>query len=223
MSDEQVDSHGQPNSTRRGLLRGLGTTAGTTLLAAGLANHLVGSTAAVDADASEFTAADTPTVEDNDGEVSAVYVAPVIDVYWENFADGVDVVSVTLEASVGDQNDEIYDVVLEEVDDDSSDEVDNAEGDTTDQFANTDGWFQITFTQHDITDVGTDITEDDFSDGSLDAGASETTTVTLELEVDVQGNQNEDGTVTISDSFDVEVENPDGETEVDGDANTDAE
>ena len=222
MTDEQVDSHGQPNSTRRGLLRGLGTTAGTTLLAAGLANHLVGSTAAVDADASEFTAADTPTVEDNDGEVSAVYVAPVIDVYWENFADGVDVVSVTLEASVGDQTDLIYDVVIEDADDDSSEEISEVKGGTS-SFSDQEGGFEVTFTQHDITDVGTDITEDDFSDGSLDAGASKTTTVTLDLVVDVQGNQNEDGTVTISDSFDVEVENPDGETEVDGDANTDAE
>ncbi|MDR5672300.1 hypothetical protein RH858_03925 [Halalkaliarchaeum sp. AArc-GB] len=223
MTDEQVDSHGQANRTRRGLLRGLGTTAGTTLLAAGIANHLAGSTAAVDADASEFTAADTPTVENNDGEVSAVYVAPQIEIDWENFADGVDVVSVTLEARVGEQTDQIYDVVLEEVDDDSSDEVESAEGGTTDQFSNTDGWFQITFTQHDITDVGTDITEDDFSDSSLDAGDSKTTTVELELTVDADGNQNEDDTVTLSDSFDVEVENPDGETQVDGDANTDAE
>ncbi|UWG50082.1 Uncharacterized protein AArcCO_0762 [Halalkaliarchaeum sp. AArc-CO] len=222
MTDEQVDSHGQANRTRRGLLRGLGTTAGTTLLAAGIANHLAGSTAAVDADASEFTAADTPTVENNDGEVSAVYVAPQIEIDWENFADGVDVVSVTLEASVGEQTDLVYDVTLEGTEDDSSDSVDEVKGGTS-EFSEKEGTFEITFIQHDITGVGTDITEDDFSDSSLEAGDSKTTTVELELTVDADGNQNEDDTVTLSDSFDVEVENPDGETQVDGDANTDAE
>ncbi|AUX08761.1 hypothetical protein AArcSl_1126 [Halalkaliarchaeum desulfuricum] len=223
MSDDHTDTDGQSNRTRRGLLRGLGTTAGTTLLAAGLANHIVGSTAAVDAEASEFTAADTPTVEDNDGDVEKVYVAPVIEVDWMNFSEGVDEVEVTLEATVDGQTDEIYDVVLEDIDDESSDEVESTDTSSTGQFSDTNSWFQITFTQHDITDVDSDITEDDFSDNSLDAGDSKVTTVDLDLVVDVRGYESENGTVSISDSFDVEVENPDGETEVDGDANTDAE
>ncbi|MEF8780377.1 MAG: hypothetical protein V5A46_06840 [Haloferacaceae archaeon] len=221
MSDNNDDHGFRSNRTRRGLLRRLGVAAGGTTLAAGAANLLAEPTAAVDA--SEFTASDTPTVENSDGTVSAVYVAPTMDVYWEHFGGGVQEVAVTLEATVDGKTDVVYSEVLDTIDDYGDNDDIASTSSVSSTFSDTSGDMTIEFTQKDITAVGTAVTADDFSDGTLDAGDSKTTQVDLALTVDVVGNQNEDGTVVVSDSFVVEVANPDGTTEIQGSANTDAQ
>lgn len=220
MTDEDTTGQSWSDRTRRGLMRGMGLTVGGSLLTAGVLNRMIG-TASADVESSSFRAANTPLVESNEGQITAVTIAPVIHITWDNFGEGVQQIDITLKSHVNEKTDLIYDAVLTTIDDQDSTDIDTTKPGTMD-FTSTNGVTEITFINKDITDTGGNITESDFSDGTLDAGQSNITPVELELTVDVIGNQNENGSVVLTKSFDVEVQNPDGDTTVDGDANTDS-
>ncbi|MFW6382789.1 MAG: hypothetical protein ACOCZD_01990 [Haloferacaceae archaeon] len=171
-----------------------------------------------DSGSSRFEAADAPTVERNDGRVSAVTLAPEIDVDWRNFGEGVDEVSLTLAASVDDAMDVLAEPTLGA--EASSDAAAVAEVDGS--FDDVDGTLSVSFEPLDVTEVGEEITAETFGDPELEAGETATTPVEVLLGVDVYGHQGERAEAVETATFEVTVRNPDGEAGLGGRANPDA-
>lgn len=207
--------------SRRGLLGCIAALFGTGLGGSALLSVLTGPAVAVSGSATSFDAADTPTVERNDGRVGAVYVRPEIDVHWTDFGSGVDRVDIEI-AVAGDAGiDEIYAERLSEPTDlaEPPGEISAVEGD---DLGAIDGGLTATFERADLTARGDDVTSDALSDESLDAGDATESTLELLLRANVQGNEGERETVVETAPFDVAVRNPDGAADAGGQANTDS-
>ena len=207
-----------PRFTRRTglkLLAPLLAGGGTAL--AGISRSSSPAVAVSDPDSSRFEAKDAPTVERNDGRVSAVTVAPEIDVDWRNFGGGVAEIGVTLGASVDGRMDLLADVSV------APDEPTEAPiADIDGEFDDVDGTLTITFETIDATAVGDGVTTETFGDPELEADETATTTVELHVGVEITGNEGEFEETVETATFDVTVRNPDGESDVGGQANPDA-
>ena len=208
----------EPRFTRRTglkLLAPLLVGGGTTL--AGIYRSSTPAVAVSDPDSAQFEAADAPTVERNDGRVSAVTVAPEIDVDWRNFGDGVAEIGLTLGASVDGEMDLLADATItpEEPPEAPVSDVDGA-------FDEVDGTLTITVETIDATAVGDAVTTETFGDPELEADETATTTVELYVGVEITGNEGEFEETVETATFDVTVRNPDGESDVGGQANADA-
>lgn len=208
-----------PRFTRRTALRSLVPLAvGGAAGAATLVRSSTPAVAVSDPGSPRFEAADAPTVERNDGRVSAVTVAPEIDVDWRNFGEGVAEIAVTLGASVDDEMDVLADAALPEGDPDGAEAIADVDG----AFDAVDGTASVSFEPLDLTEIGDAVTDETFGDPSLSAGESATTTVELLLAVDVRGHQSELEEAVETATFDVTVRNPDGDAGFDARANPDA-
>lgn len=184
----------------------------------GLYRNTAPAVAVSDRDADRFEAADAPTVESNDGRVTAVTVAPDVDVDWRNFGEGVADVGVTLGASVDGEMDVLADVTLSSGTSTEAEEISDVDG----SFDNVDGTLSVSFEPLDVTEIGDEITAETFSDPTLEAAETATTTVEVILGVDVRGNEGEREEAVETATFDVTVRNPDGEAGFEARANSDA-
>lgn len=184
---------------------------------AGLYRSSTPAVAVSDPDSSRFEAADAPTVERNDGRVSAVTVSPEIDVDWQNFGDGVAEVGVTLGASVGGGMDPLADVTIVP-EEPTEAPISDVEG----EFDDVDGTLTVTFETIDATAVGDAVTAESFGDPELEADETATTTVELYVGVKITGNEGEFEETVETATFDVTVRNPEGESDVGGQVNPDA-
>ncbi|WP_133412152.1 hypothetical protein [Halalkaliarchaeum desulfuricum] len=207
-----------PRFTRRTglkLLAPLLAGGGTAL--AGIYRSSTPAVAVSDPDSSRFEAADAPTVERNDGRVSAVTVAPEIDVDWRNFGDGIAEIRVTLGASVGGGMDVLADVTIA-----PGEPAESPISDVEGVFDDVDGTLTVTFETIDATAVGDAVTTEAFGDPELEAEETATTTVELYVGVEITGNEGEFEETVETATFDVTVRNPDGESDFGGRANPDA-
>lgn len=164
----------------------------------------------------DFTAADT-AVENNDGEITSVWIEPSLDIEWENFSDGLERIDLTIDASVGESTDAIYDESIE------SDQIGDEVELSGDSFDLVQGIIRGDFDQIDITDRGTDIDESTFDKGGVVSGDTETTTVSLLVSITLVGAATEEVALESESTFDVDVSNPDADATVTGSANTDSE
>lgn len=161
----------------------------------------------------EFSAEDV-RIERNDGELTAVTVAPELRLRWSDFGDGIETIEVTLSASLADTAG--FDVLVETTVDDETIATDG------DRLNETDGTTSLTVDRRDLTAAGSNVTTADFG-GDLAPGESRTTTVELTLRVDIVGTQKETVTALETARFDVTVHNPEGTAQTTGQAHTDAE
>lgn len=169
-------------------------------------------------DGSTFEATDTATVEHNDGQVSAVTVAPDIAIEWRNFGSGVSKIELTLAASTGNGMDVLAQLPIE-----STNELDNSPVTVDDgSLENVSDQLVLSVDPHDITEIGDTVTTAEFSNADLQAGETATTTVELILGVDVYGTEGEHVEVVETATFDVTVKNPDGTGAIDATANANA-
>ncbi len=187
------------HASRRTVLKRFGVVAVGVLTALG-AGSLGTRPAAALVFEDEFVAEDI-SIERNDSSISAVTVAPDIELRWRDFGGGIDAVDVTLSAAI--DGDAGFDVLL-----DTSVESDSiaVAGDRFDTAA---GTAELTTDRLDLTEIGSNVTTDDFG-GALDPGQSRTTTVELVLRVDLMGVQDETVTALETTTFDVTVHNPEG-------------
>lgn len=159
-------------------------------------------------------------VETNDGELTDVQVAPVFEISWADFGDGVASFSFDIQADVNGSTATIYDVT--EFSDSTDTVVDTFESDTLSDYT---GTATITCVQESI--LGDGITTSDFPTAVTD-GSSQSQTVTLTLSV--SGTTNLGSQVSAESataSFEVTIENPDAtmttslnETNAEVEANT---
>lgn len=173
-----------------------------------------GSRPAVAVGADDQFLADDVRIERNDGDLTAVTVAPELELRWTDFGGGIETIDVTLAASL--EGVDGFDVLLETATE--ADAID-LDGDHIEQ---TDGAATLRIDRRDLTAAGSTVTTADFG-GSLSPGESETTGVELTLRVDITGSQNETVTALETATFDVTVHNPEGRAATTGEANTDAE
>ncbi len=164
----------------------------------------------------DFTAADTAT-ENNDGAITAVWIGPTLNIEWENFSDGLERIDLTIDASVGESTDSIYD---ETVESDLSGEEVVVSGDP---YGIVTGTAQFDFDQVDITDRGTEIDESTFDKGGVDSGNTETTTVSLLVSITLVGAATEEVSLESESTFNVNISNPDAGATATGSANTNSE
>ena len=164
----------------------------------------------------DFTAADTAT-ENNDGAITSVWIEPTLDIEWENFSDGLERIDLTIDASVGESTDSIYDESVE------SDRIGDEVELSGDSFDLVQGVIKATFNQVDITDRGTEIDDSTFDNGGVDSGNTETTTVSLLVSITLVGAATEEVFLESESTFDVGVSNPDADATATGSANTDSE
>lgn len=215
--------------SRRRIVKGSTVTTAAVALAG--VTSWYGSQPAIAAHVDQWTASDTDVVQSSNGELSAVYAEPTVEIEWSNFAAGADSVDVTLNAYLpamtndhidSDKQDTIFDqtaivdtsttgvVGIEEVAD-----VHDAGFDTVT------GGVRVMLDAFDITNGG-DIVESDFTDDSSDT-ANQVTEVDLELVTQVNGAQSANPTASMATSFLVEVENLDETQTSGGTAGTSAE
>ncbi len=196
---------------RRTVLKRLGaTTIGVGVV---LGVGYAGSRPAVAVGTDDQFLADDVRIERNDGDLTAVTVAPELEIRWRDFGGGIETVDVTLSAALQEANG--FDVLLETS---IEDEEVTVEGD----LEGTDGDATLRVDRHDLTAVGSDVTADDFG-GDLSPGESATTAVELTIRVDITGGQDETVTALETSTFDVTVHNPEGRATTTGRANADAE
>lgn len=197
---------------RRTVLKRLGAAVlGTgTVLGYGYA----GSRPAVAVGADDQLLADDVRIERNDGDVTAVTVAPELELRWADFGGGIETIDVTLAAAL--QGVDGFDVLLETSVEDAAIGLDG------DRMGGTDGTVTLRIDRRDLTAAGSAVTTADFG-GDLSPGESETTGVELTLRVDITGSQDETVTALETATFDVTVHNPEGSATTTGQANTDAE
>ncbi|WP_081461349.1 twin-arginine translocation signal domain-containing protein [Halalkalicoccus jeotgali] len=156
--------------------------------------------------AETFSENENGTVEvvTNDGELTDVSVAPVFEMNWSDFGDGVADFTFTIDAQVGTDGptETIYDVTG--MTDASDATVDSF---TSDDLSSYNGTATITCAQQSI--LGTGITADSFPSAVSD-GATETQDVTLTLSA--SGTTNSGGSASgdpVDATFTVSIENPD--------------
>ncbi len=197
--------------SRRTVLKRIGAT--TTGVGVVLGIGHAGSRPAVAVGTEDQFLADDVRIERNDGELTAVTVAPELEIRWTDFGGGIETVDVTLSASLREANgfDVLLETPIEDGDVTVNGDLEGSDGDAT-----------LRFDRHDLTAVGSDVTVDDFG-GDLSPGESATTAVELTVRVDITGAQDETVTALETSTFDVTVHNPEGRASTTGRANTDAE
>lgn len=146
----------------------------------------------------------TVEVVSNDGQLTDVSVAPVFDINWSDFGDGVADFTFTIEAQVGTDGptETVYDVTG--MTDDSDATVDSFE---SDELSSYNGAVTVTCAQESI--LGSEITTDSFPSAVSD-GTTETEDVTLTLSA--SGTTNSGGSASgesVTATFTVSIENPD--------------
>ena len=164
----------------------------------------------------DFTAADTAT-ENNDGAITAVWIGPTLNIEWQNFSDGLERIDLTIDASVGESTDSIYNEAV------GSDRIGNEVQLSGDSFDLVQGVVEATFDQVDITDRGTEIDESTFDKGGVDSGNTETTTVSLLVSITLVGAATEEVSLESESTFNVDISNPDAGATATGSANTNSE
>lgn len=231
--------------TRRRALKGFAVTTAAGVV--GGASLVHGTRPAVAAHLTAWNASnliDANRVQADDGTLTAVNIAPGIDVDWQNFANGADSADVTITAHLraaanghisADKSDVVYhatgitsstagmDGVIDVV---TGGTASDAPLDGT----NTNGGVTINLDVIDLTNAfdadasaeTEDITEADFAD-SDSSTANRITTVELELATTVNGAQSANPTANVVATYDVEVENLAETQTTGGTANTSAE
>lgn len=170
--------------------------------------------AAVAVEGGDEFLADDVRIERNDGELTAVTVAPEVELRWRDFGQGIERIGVTLSASLAATDD--FDVIFD------TDTRSDAVSVTGDRLELTDGALTLTVDPHDLTSIGSDVTADAFG-GDLAPGESRVRTVELVFRTETVGAQAETVTAVETAAFDVTVHNPEGEATATVEANTDAE
>ena len=147
-------------SRRRALGRiGIGICGIGTAIGIGYAGTRTAAAVAVESD-DEFLAEDV-RIERNDGELTAVTVAPEVELRWRDFGRGIERIDVTLSASLAETDE--FDVIFD------TDTESDAVKVTGDRLELTDGELTLAVDSHDLTSIGSDVTADAFG-GDLAPG-----------------------------------------------------
>ena len=231
--------------TRRRAIKGAAVATAAAVVGGGSIIH--GSQPAIAAHMVAWNASDiidANRVQADDGTLTAVNIAPGIDIDWQNFANGADSADVTVTAHLRaaanahittDKSDVVYDATgITSSTAGTNGVIDVVTGGTGSDApldgTNTNGGVTINLNAIDLTDTFNadasgeteDITEADFADPDSST-ANRITTVELELATTVNGAQSANPTANVIATYDVEVENLTETQSTGGTANTSAQ